>query len=146
MGSMVEVVRDRTRRRGLVDDCIRLIEAEVNAKRGLRGMAVKAGYKAINRIRPGMVAVAMDGLLDEFAEEIDPFWQRCQRDGVQPSVFFSSHRSEIANALLSVTDKRAQVSANPTVVNIYNGLRGKAAQHIGEAMPRFSALVVKHAS
>jgi hypothetical protein len=47
---------------------------------------------------------------------------------------------------LAVTDERAQNSPNPVLVKAYKSLRGKAVEHIGAAMPRFSALIVKHAS
>ena len=84
--------------------------------------------------------------MDEFAEKIDPFWQDCQQKGANPESYFTANDNKIADSLLTVTDGRAQKSKHKTLVKAYNSLRGKAVAHISAAMPRFSKLVVKHAS
>ena len=146
MGSLVEVIKDPVKRRAVVEDCARLLDAEVADKKGLTGVAVKGAMKVVKKFQPNMIEASMDALLDDFSAQIDPFWQDCQQGGHNPKNFFGSHKVAIANALLSVTDERAKKSRHRTLVKAYNGLRGKAVQHIGDAMPRFSELVVKHAS
>ena len=47
MGSLVTVVSDPARRRLVIEDCVALLEAEVDAKSGLSGLAIKAAYKAV---------------------------------------------------------------------------------------------------
>lgn len=146
MGSLVETLKDPARRPAVIADCEKMLDEEVKDKKGLSGLAVKAAFKTVKSFRPNMIGRAMDDLLDEFAAHVDPFWADCQSSGANPQAFFSSRRTEIANALLKVTDERASNSPNPVLVKAYKSLRGKAVEHIGAAMPRFSALIVKHAS
>jgi hypothetical protein len=56
------------------------------------------------------------------------------------------HKTPIAQALLEITDERAAQSKHKVLVKAYKSLRGKAIDHIGQAMPRLADLMVKHAS
>ncbi len=146
MASLVEIVKDKARRKQVVDACVDLIEAEVKDKRGVSGLAIKGSYKMVKSLRPGMVGMAMDGLLDDFSGKIDPFWQECQDSGANPRTFFTQKKSTIANALLGITDERADKTPHKTLKKAYKKLRPQGIQHIGDAMPRFADLLVKHAS
>ena len=146
MGSLVDVINDPAMRRNVVDDCARLLDAEVSDKRGLRGIAVKAAFKTVKGVRPGMIPMSVDALLDDFSAKIDPFWVECQSSDVEPRVFFVRRKSAIAEALLSITDGRASKSPHRVLKGAYNKLRGQATEHIGAAMPRLADLVQKYAS
>jgi hypothetical protein len=146
MGSLTEAIADRQRRRTIVDDCVILIDAEVADKRGLGGVAIKAAFKAVKRIRPGMVGMAMDGLLDDFAVQLDTYWVDCNATEEAPRAYFSRRGPDVANSLLGVTDARAAQNNNRVLTKAYRSLRPKAIDHICAAMPRFADLLVKHAS
>ena len=145
MGSLVDTVKDSAKRSAVLDDCVRLIEAEVAGKKGLTGIAVKAAMKSVKGLRPGMVRQSMDALLDDFSVKIEPFWQECQASGKPSRSFFTTRKVDIANALLSITDDRAAKSPHRVLVKAYKTLRGKAINHIGDAMPRFADLLDQHA-
>jgi hypothetical protein len=145
MGSLAETISDPTRRKAVVADCAVLIDSEVADKRGLSGAAIKAGYRSVKGLRPDMITRSMDHLLDDFSRQVDPFWQDCQAKGEDPRRFFVARKGEVANALLQITDDRAAKSDHKTLVRVYKGLRGKAVDHIGAAMPRFADLLAKHA-
>ncbi len=146
MAKLSETVKDTARRQAVLDDCVKLIEAEVADKKGLTGMAVKAAFKSVSKLRPGMVRHSMDNLLDDFSQQVDPFWDECQQSGEAPRAFFSRRKTDVANALLSITDRRAERADNKVLVRAYKSLRGTAIDHIGAAMPRFADLLAKHAS
>ena len=146
MGSLVEAVKDPAKRPAVISDCTRMLDAEVAGKRGLSGVAVKAGFKAIRKFKPDIVPSALEDLIDDFALKVDPFWQDCQSTGQNAGTYFVAKKIQIANALLEITDERARNSKHRSLVKAYKGLRGKAVEHIGEAMPRFSEIVVRHAS
>lgn len=146
MGSLVEVIKDDAKRRVVVDDCVALIEAEVHDKSGLSGAGIKLGYKTVSGLKPGMIPMAMNHLLDDFAAKVDPFWQDCQKQGKDARTFFTGKKVEIANALLGITDDRARRSSHKVLVGTYHKLRPMAVEHVGAAMPRFADLVKKHAS
>ncbi len=146
MGSLTDTISDPTRRKAVVADCATLIDAEVADKRGLSGAAIKGAYRTVKGLRPDMITRSMDHLLDDFSKQVDPFWQDCQAKGSDPRGYFTGRKAEVANALLQITDDRAAKSSHKTLVRAYKGLRGKAVDHIGAAMPRFADLLVKHAS
>jgi hypothetical protein len=146
MGSLVETIKDDTARRAVVDDCVRLLEAEVSSKRGISGVAIKGGFKTVKKMRPGMIPMAMNHLLDDFAAQIDPIWAECQASGQKPGAYFSGRKSDVANALLSITDERGRQSDQKVLVKIYGKLRPSAVVHIGAAIPGLTELIVKHAS
>jgi len=146
MGSLVEVLKDPAIRPQVITDCEKMLDAEVSSKKGLSGMGVKAAFKTLKAIKPGMIRHTLDDLIDELAVKVDPFWQDCQAKGANPRAFFSSNSAVIANALLGITDQRAARSKFKNIVRAYNTLRPKAVQYIGDAMPRFADLVSKYAS
>lgn len=145
MGSLLEVVQDPQKRPAVVADCVALIEAEVADTSGLGGMAAKVAFAAVKGVNPGMVPQAVNRLLDDFARQVDPFWQECRRSGEAPRAYFGARRSEVANALLAVSDARARRSRNTVLVKAYESLRTRAVEHIGRAMPRFADLLERHA-
>ncbi len=146
MGSLTEVIKDEQKRKAVIDDCVVLIEAEVGDKRGLSGMAIKAGYKTVKSIRPGTIPMALHHLLDDFAAKVEPYWQDCQAQGKDARSYFTAKKTEIANALLGITDARAQRAKNKVIAKTYGKLRPTAVEHVSAAMPRFADLVKKHAS
>ena len=108
-------------------------------------MAVKTAFKSVKSLSPGMIRQSMDALLDDFSAQVEPFWQDCQSSGQASRSYFTRRKTDVANALLSITDQRANGSKHRVLVRAYKSLRGKAVEHIGSAMPRFADLLDKHA-
>lgn len=146
MGSLVEVLKDTGKRAAVIADCEQLLEAEVADKKGISGMGVKGGFKLVKKFKPGMLRIVLNDLIDEFAEKVDPFWQECQDSGADAGSFFQQKKGDIANSLLGITDVRMEKSPNRGLRKAYSSLRPKAVGYIGQAMPRLSALIKKHAS
>ena len=145
MGNLSDVLKDPVKRRLVVDDGVRVIEQEVGDKGGLSGIAIKGTFKVVQGVRPGFVPMALNHLLEDFAPKIDPFWRECQVNKEDARTFFVRRGSEIANALLSVTDSRSRGASGP-VKSAYDPLRPEAVKHVVSAMPRLAELVKKHAS
>ena len=145
MGKLTEAIADDAKRRLIVDDGVQLLEDEVRSKRGLSGVAVKAGFKVVKAFRPGILPMAMNSLLDEFAAQIDPYYDAFEASGGNDlGRYFVQNGTQIANSLLSITDARASVSPNPPLKKAYSKLRPSAAQHIQDALPRLGAMVARH--
>ena len=145
MGALSEVIKDRNKRKQVIEDGERLIEQEVADKSGMTGFAVKAGFKVIKGIRPGIIPMALDGLMDEFCARVDPFYEAFQASGEKDlRSYFVRRGSEIANALLAITDGRAERTDHRTLKGAYFQLRPQAEKHVVTAMPRVADLVRKH--
>ncbi len=141
--SLVDLLGDSERREAIVRDTVALIEREVAGKSGLRGAAIKAGFKAMKAIRPGMVQAAVERLLPAFAPAVDPFFRDAVESGDIPA-FFKSNADAIAEALLAVTDEKAKKAERGVLLKIYNSLRGQAKQHTAAAMPGLGELLQRH--
>ena len=146
MASLIDIAKDPEKRRGIVEDAARLLDAEVGDKRGFSGKAVKLAFKAVKGVSPGMIPMSIDALLDDFCTQIQPFWERAQSSGSSTRAFFESNGDAISQALLQITDQRAQRSTQRVLKSAYSKLRGQAVKHITESMPRLADLVERHAS
>jgi hypothetical protein len=120
----------------VVTACVALVDREVAAKGGLSGMAIKAGYAVIKAIKPGFVAQVVESLLPDFAAAMEPMYTREGGAGADAFArYLEGHREEVADALLSVTDARAQRAKNATIKKTYDRLRGSARDNVAAAVP-----------
>jgi hypothetical protein len=129
----------------VVTDCVALIDAEVDAKSGLTGLAVKAAYAVVKKVKPGIIREAVDNLLDEFVTRLDPFHAAAVGSGQPLGTYFAARADEIANALLAVTDARAARSRHKTIKAAYDKLRPTGVKHTAAAVPGMARLLTKHA-
>jgi hypothetical protein len=129
----------------IVEDCLKLIDAEVADKGGLSGMAVKAAYATVKGIKPGFVKSVVEGLLPEFAQALEPLAQEASSKGQDVKTYLVANQGRAADALLAVTDAKAQKSTNGVVKGTYSKLRGSAKKNVEAAIPRLGELIVRHA-
>ena len=126
-------------RRDVVKACVDLVESEVANKSGLSGMAIKAGYKVVKALKPGMIPGAVDTLLPEFAAAMQPLYEKASEGETDPKAAFpeylNTHADETADALLEVTDAKADRAKNKTVKKTYDRLRGSARENVRAAVP-----------
>jgi hypothetical protein len=126
-------------RRDVVRACCDLVENEVANKSGISGLAIKAGYKVVKTLKPGMIPGAVDTLLPEFAAAMQPLYDKSVQGDADGKTAFTKylndHADETADALLKVTDARAQKAKNATVKKTYDRLRGSARENVRAAVP-----------
>ena len=146
MGSLIETAQNPDTRRAIVDDASTMLDQEVGDKSGLSGKAVKLAFRAVKGVSPGMIPMSIDALLDDFCVAMQPIWEDCQASGQAARPYFQSRANDISNALLAITDARAERSTQRILKSTYSKLRGQAVKHISEAMPRLADLIEKHAS
>ena len=144
--SLTAALADETKRVAVIDDCVALVDAEVQKKKGLGGMVIKTGYKAVKGIKPGFIRRVVDSLFDRWAANLDPIWEEAVASGTPPPQFFEAERSRVAEALLAVTDAKAENAENKLVKSTYRKLRPSAKTHVEEAVPGLAALLGKHAT
>jgi hypothetical protein len=138
---------DSDRRDAVVTDLVTFVDQEVAGKGGLSGGLIKTGYAAVKKVRPGIIRSAIDSLLEEFVDALEPYWAAYQAQGGAGGfgAFLAARPQEAAQALLAVTDRRAQRSSRASVTNIYGKLRPKGEQNVIDALPRLGDLVERHA-
>ena len=147
------LLKDPAKRPRILDDCVKLIEAEVDSKSGLSGLAIKGGYKIVSSMKPGFVRESMDHLLDDFVRRLEPFYaqHRDSAAGKDPagaarafSDLLAKRSGDVADALLGITDDRARRAKNPNLKSAYERLRPQGKKHVEEAVPRVGRTLAAH--
>lgn len=138
---------DSDRRDQVVTDLVEFVDREVAGKSGLSGGIIKTGYGAVKKVKPGIIRHAVDSMLDDFTAALEPYWSSYQ---AQPTAggfgaFLAARPQEVSNALLAVTDRRAERSSRGSVTSVYGRLRPKGQDNVIDALPRLGDLVERHA-
>ena len=109
----------------MVRDCEQIIDEEVSAK-GLAGIPIKAAYAVVKAIKPGFITEVIDGLLDDFADRLDPLYGAAKAKNEPVAAYISARAGEAAEALLGITDQRAHRSKNHMIRAAYDKMRPTA--------------------
>ncbi len=143
---MLEVIADSTKRPAVVNDVVGLIDSEVSRKGGLSGMAIKGGYKLVKKLKGGtMIPDVANGLLDEFSGAIEPLHEEYRNgDGGGFDNFLRGRSSDAVNALLGITDARADRTSHSKLKSAYSKLRPMAEKNVADALPGLGRLIDKH--
>jgi hypothetical protein len=146
MATLLELLGGPDKRGRVIDDALRVLDAEVDDKSGLGGLAVKAAYKLVKGISPGFIKQVVDHLLDDFLKALDPIYQEALGKNVKPRAHLQSHPGRVADALLAITDQRAARAKNQVIKGTYDKLRGQAKKHVEAAVPRLGEMLERHVS
>lgn len=144
MASLPELLGAGEARQAVIEDALKVLDAEVSDKSGLSGMAIKTAYKMVNGVQPGFVRKVVNHLLDDFLKELDPLYQEALSSGVSPGEHLKAQRERVAAALLQVTDGRAASAQNAALKKMYEKLRPSASKHVSDAAPRLAEMLEKH--
>ncbi|ANN21448.1 hypothetical protein SD37_41685 [Amycolatopsis orientalis] len=145
--TLKEILLDSSRRPAVVSDFEGLVDAEVSDKGGVSGAVVKTGFAAVKKIKPGIIPSAVDALLDDFTNALEPFYGDYKAKGGNDfGAYLAGRGDEAADALLSVTDARAEKSSRDSIKKVYGKLRPNGKKNVEEALPRLGQLIDKHAA
>jgi hypothetical protein len=144
MPSLTETLMQESKKKDVIRDCCELIDSEVKDKSGISGLAIKAGYSAVKGIRPGFVEKAVEDLLPEFAQALDPIYADAKSQNRSISDYFNSNAGRVADALLAITDGKAARAKSAVAKSAYEKLRGSAKKNVEQAVPRLGRLIEKH--
>ncbi len=143
MSTLKDILSRPGARPQVIRDCEQVIEEEV-ASKGLAGIAIKAAYAVVRAIKPGFIPEVIDGLLDDFADRLDPLYQAAKAKNEPLVPYFKARSGDAAEALLGITDDRARRSKNQVVKAAYEKMRPMAKKHTEAAIPRVAAMIAKH--
>jgi len=146
MSSLREQLGSGDKRSAVVNDACQVLDAEVADKGGISGLAIKGAYKIVQGIRPGFVKEAVNNLLDDFLDAVDPIYQEAAAKKVAAGPYLQQNPARVANALLAITDARAARVDSQAIKKTYEKLRPMAQKQVEGACPRLANLLEKHAA
>jgi hypothetical protein len=144
MPTLTDVLTSDAKKTAVVDDCCVIIDDEVRDKGGLSGLVIKAGYAAVKGIKPGFIRQVVTDLLPDFAAALDPLYLEASQKNARVGDHLRGNASRAADALLAITDGKAEKSKSGVVKGTYEKLRPTAKKHVEAAMPRVSRMIEKH--
>jgi len=145
MATLTEILLNDESRPRVEADCAALIEREVASKGGVSGFAIKAAFKTIKVFKRDIVPDAVHHLLPEFVANLEPIYAEHQAAGGGDVKAYAVTQSErIADALLSITDGRAERSKHTTLVKAYRSLRPRGREQVIQAMPAVGDMLMKN--
>lgn len=144
MATLEELLGGPAKRGALIEDSLRVLDAEVDSKGGLSGIAIKTAFKVVKGISPDFLRGTVDHLLPEFLRALDPVYQEAVQKGIDPKQHLTSNPGRVADALLAITDAKAQRSTNQVVKKTYEKLREGAKKHVEAAVPRLGEMFARH--
>lgn len=126
-------------------DCVKVIEEEVASKKGISGIAIKAAFGTIKTFKRDILPDAVGHLLPDFVTTMEPFYaEHLAAGGTDILAFTTTHAERIADALLGITDGRAEGSKHKVLVKAYKSLRPQGKKQVIAAMPRLGAMLAAH--
>jgi uncharacterized protein DUF6918 len=145
--TLQEILLDPSRRPQVVADCQGLLDSEVESKSGLSSIAVKGAYGMVKAVRPGIIHDAVDDLLDQLVARLEPFYTDFRTAGGDTTLpdYLAKRSDEVSDALLTITDARAERSTRTTIKKAYGKLRPQGKKHVQEALPGVGKIIEKYA-
>ena len=141
-----ETIYSPDKRPALVEDCQRLLDSEVAKKRGISGSVIKGAYKTVSKIKPGLIRGVLELLLGEWMDELESSYQAYLSSETSPSfgAYLLERKSEVAEVMLAVTDRRAATTNHKTAGKLYKRLRGGAKEQVIESLPAAAVVLDRH--
>ena len=129
----------------VVADTQALVDQEL-ASKGIAATPLKVAYKGVTAFAPGYYQGIINTLLPGWVNALEPYWADfAASGGADFGDYLAKRPKEVSEALLAVTDAKGRESNRPTVVKLYNAVRGGATKHIEAALPNLGAMVQKYA-
>lgn len=147
MKSLKEAISDPQVQESVIQDSLRVLDQEVSGKSGISGLAIKGAFKLMKGVQQGKaLRKAVEVLMPEFAEKLDPYYAKYQKEGKGKvwCEWLRPHYDKIADDLLAVTDAKSRQSDNPAIIKAYQKLRPKAKKEVVLSLPALARMMEKY--
>ena len=85
MSTLADILLTETTRPVLIRDCVDLVDGEVRSKSGVSGFAIKAAYKTVKAVKPGIIKDVVKVLVDDFVTQLEPTYESFNQGGSSSS-------------------------------------------------------------
>lgn len=138
-----EQIQDQQIRLNIAEDCVKLMDNQVDAKTGITGAFFKTLYKGIENISPNYAQKAIFGLIPPISQAINPLWDEGKEKG-NPVTYLENNPTLTANTILSVTDERIKKTKNKIIKVSYEKIRNSLQNEIEQVVPQLAEILGKY--
>lgn len=142
MKTLADILGAPQHRQAVIDDTVALIEAQATRRSGLSGISLRTALGLLRSTRPDLLPRAVTRLLPEFAQALEPLYQRFREGRTERdfSAFLQNNAEQARDALLLVADRRAE-AAGTSLKKTYARLRPLAEAEVAAAITPLSKLI-----
>ncbi len=145
MKSLSDILLAPEKKDAAVSDLARLLEGALANRGGLTGMALKTGLAMLKSGKPDVLERGATRMLPEFAAQLQPLFERFQKEGgTDFAGFLKKNGTEAATVLARTIDQLMATSQNATAKSLYTKFRGGADKDIAAMVPEVGRLVQKY--
>lgn len=145
MKSLSDILLAPEKKDAAIADLARLLEGALANRGGLTGMALKTGLAMLKSGRPDVLERGAARMLPEFAAQLQPLFERFQKEGGSDFTgFLKKNSGETATVLARTIDQLMSTSQNATAKSLYAKFRGGADKDIAAMVPEVGRLVQKY--
>jgi len=148
MGKLQKILMEDVDRKVLVQECVQLVDGQVEAAKGPSGMVIRAGFKTFKAFKPGILAEVMDHLMEPLAGILDKHNDAFEADSAaQPQgivAYMTSRADAVADDLMALTDATVELSGNKTVKKAYQAVCKVGRKNVVAAVPAMAELMKKY--
>ena len=128
-----------------IAECGALVEKVASAQSGISGMAIKGGLAAAKKADANVVPKALERILPDVLDALDPRWQDFADSGKDDfGAFLEPRQEEVSDEIMNIADKHVEKVNSAALRKPYNSLRGKATKILSPEVPAFGRIVQKH--
>ena len=139
-----EQIEDKQIRLNIAEDCVKLMDNQVEAKTGITGILFKTLYKGLESITPKYAQKAIFNLIPSISQAINPLWDEGKEKG-NPVTYLQNNCTLTANTILSVTDERIRKTKNKIIKVSYEKIRHVLQDEIEQIVPQLAEILGKYA-
>jgi hypothetical protein len=142
--SLVEILLAAAPRERLDAEFVDMIRDFIRHRGGLKGMAYRTGFAMLEKARPGIVERAVQKLMPQFIEALQPLYEDFLKSrGGSFAAFLETRADKAAWALIAVADGRME-GASENARKYYDRFRSGAEHEVEQMMPALGALIDRH--
>jgi hypothetical protein len=143
--TLKEQIDNEATRPRVVAECVTVIDQQVKAKTGIKGVAIRAAYAAIKTIKRRFVPDVVKALLPEWLDKLEPYYQKWSGgEGGSFAEFLVARSEDVAEDMLAVTDARAEKTRHKRAKKYYMKHRDSAKDNVIQAVPDLARLLERH--
>lgn len=121
-------------------------EAFVQAEIAKHGMALRAAFKVVKKLKPNIIERVVREIAPDFVHALEPCYAEYRQSAQNDlRAHLLANETAVADAALSAADRRAERIESRTIRSAYDRVRGRAQREVVDSVPEIATIIARHA-